>query len=813
MKYWNKTYKGEISAFLSLTLVLILALVGTTIESAWVYGEKRNTERFMVSAMESALSEYYYPLYQDYHLFLLDGGYGEVQRQDDLLEDILMEYMDDPPLNLKVEEIVGFMDYEYQPFIHEAVSYMKYKMPARMIESVGEKNSYAKDSAQYAEVIEKKIEVEETTSQLSESMLALIRNIEGIKVDKKGVHFTKKNLIKTEDNFVKKFLVVEKNSTNVGVAHGVVYQSLEGEYKQPMNWLDEIIRAEKVIIDSIDQIEILTEELEKLNNPFPFDNIENKGKRGKEQEEEEKEAKDKKKRNTILNQIEELEKEITDSLKMVKDRASQLVKLTRGTEERIEKVLEIIPQVVKYQQESETECRSYGEYLEKAKATMNSELYMNLQEDKTKIQNYIQNLGSDEQHNLSGNRLTSMKKILLDNKQILSAVYPIEQMGMSASKEDAQTMISFLIDLKKIISGYKIKELWFDYSSLEIKSKVKNPISSFNKFIGEGILNLVVDDVEKISKKEIKEKDLPSTTRIKRNEIKESSTLLEGMEEYEQEGSQSKVRESMGEYGTLGRENTINEANQLLETILLQEYFLTHFKSQNEVEDNLIKETCLEYEQEYLVCGNLTDYDNYKEIVEKLLFTRAIMNFLYLFTDKEKVTLAYATAAALVGFTCLEPLISLTKTMILLVWAYQEALVDVKGLLAHKAVPFLKSKKSFQVNYEELLIMNKELIQKKQESFPKQKISANDLNYDDYLRIYLFLINREKKCLRTFDLIQKNMNLRYQDKFRIKNGIFGYRLIGKYNINAKFIRFPFVQQILENDITGYEYTMRKEKSY
>lgn len=825
MRYWNNNIKGEISVFLSLTLVLILALVGTTIESARVYSGITNAERYMVAAMESVLSEYYSPLYQDYHLFLLDGGYGESQRQDDLLNDITLEYLNtsfNPEvgsekqedigelsqirlqnsvnMNLMIEDIVGFLDYEYRPFIHEAVSYMKYKTPAHIIESSGEGNAYSKESAKYAEVIEKKIELEETTCKLSESMLDLIRNIEGIKVDKKGVHFNKSNLIKTEKNFVKKFLVVGKDSGSIGISNEVVYKSLEKNYQQPIVWIDEIIGEEKVIIKYLDQLDKLYEELENLSSTESSDS---------EDEEENR-------RNEIQAQIEELERKKSNSLDVVRDKVVQLVKLTRGTEDKIDEALSIIPEVSMQQEESNNKCREYEAYLEDNRESIDQEVYSNLQTDKEKIQNYIHKLGNGSQYNLSENRLNSINQTLIHNKETLSAVYPIDQINISSTRSDIDKMINFSTDLKIKISSYEIKELWFDYSSLVIKPEVKNPITNFNKFMEKGILNLVVDDVEKLSKKKINSLDLPSKTIIDKGDKLEEIDLSDGIKDYEKEGNQEKIKEGLGEYGKKGEGNSISKGNELLETALLHEYLMTHFKNQENMLDALdsnVKETRLNYEQEYLVFGKELDYDNYTDMVHRLLLTRTVANFSYLFMDQEKNGLAYATAAALVGFTCLEPLISLTKTMILLIWAYEEALVDIRGLLSKRYVPFLKNKANFQIRYEELLLINKEMIKNKSQSFSLSKMSVNDMCYKDYIKIFLYLTNNDKKCLRAFDLIQENMNLRYKGNFRIKNGIFGFKAIGEFKMDAKFIRFPYVNRVLECDATGYSYTIKKENSY
>ena len=63
---------GEITAFLSLIFLLILSLVGTSLESARVNVGRSFADRSLQNAMESLYTEYCRPLWEDYHLFFLD---------------------------------------------------------------------------------------------------------------------------------------------------------------------------------------------------------------------------------------------------------------------------------------------------------------------------------------------------------------------------------------------------------------------------------------------------------------------------------------------------------------------------------------------------------------------------------------------------------------------------------------------------------------------------------------------------------------------------------------------------------------------
>ena len=255
MKFSSDSKKGEITAFLSLVLLLILSLVGTVIEGARVYVANAYTKRALTTAMDSALGEYFYPLYEDYHLFFLDSGYGMNDANLSQLEENVKEYMDFslnpareskllgqkvsmPGMNLyditidhiTVEDTIGATELENKMFIHEAVGFMKYKLPLDFIEAIGKNHMNSNTSVQITKIMDKKMNLEESACILSENMLDLIRYIEGISVDKKGIHY-KGNLLKTESNFVKKFCVGEINKSNLNISHDIVFHSLKNSYK------------------------------------------------------------------------------------------------------------------------------------------------------------------------------------------------------------------------------------------------------------------------------------------------------------------------------------------------------------------------------------------------------------------------------------------------------------------------------------------------------------------------------------------------------------------------------------------------------
>ena len=84
-------------------------------------------------------------------------------------------------------------------------------------------------------------------------------------------------------------------------------------------------------------------------------------------------------------------------------------------------------------------------------------------------------------------------------------------------------------------------------------------------------------------------------------------------------------------------------------------------------EDIKRKPSVLTYEQEYLLVGKYNDFDNLSSVISRIIFLRTILDFVSLLGDSSKCNEAKLAAAALVGFTGLPILVSITQTILMLI--------------------------------------------------------------------------------------------------------------------------------------------------
>lgn len=112
-----------ITVFLALVFLVLFGLFAVLIEGIRVRNARLNLERTLNMGLSSTFSEYYRPLWQEYHLFGLS---------EEGLEERIKSYMSlDYGLILKelmVEEIIRGTDYNGQIFLHQAEAYEKYRL-------------------------------------------------------------------------------------------------------------------------------------------------------------------------------------------------------------------------------------------------------------------------------------------------------------------------------------------------------------------------------------------------------------------------------------------------------------------------------------------------------------------------------------------------------------------------------------------------------------------------------------------------------------------------------------------------------------
>lgn len=197
------------------------------------------------------------------------------------------------------------------------------------------------------------------------------------------------------------------------------------------------------------------------------------------------------------------------------------------------------------------------------------------------------------------------------------------------------------------------------------------------------------------------------------------------------------------------------EESNVVEQFMINEYCLLSFDSfRNRCERKVVPDQqALQYEQEYLLCGKESDRKNLIETVEKLLTLRGALNLSYLLQNpscRREVDLFTMTISG--GNVYIQTFLSF---FVLSLWAFGEAVWDIKLLMRGDCVPFVKVKSEWKLELEEFLDLR--FLDKP----PKAETEGG--RYQDYLRILFFLLNRIERNFRIMDVIEWNIQSVQED--------------------------------------------------
>lgn len=167
----------------------------------------------------------------------------------------------------------------------------------------------------------------------------------------------------------------------------------------------------------------------------------------------------------------------------------------------------------------------------------------------------------------------------------------------------------------------------------------------------------------------------------------------------------------------------------------------------------------LMYEQEYLIAGKSSDYENLRSVAHRIIGIRFPINYVSLCGQADKMskltTLATSIAAAA------PYLIPAVKYLLAGCWAYIEAIADTRVLFDGKKAAFAKTSENWITDIDHI-----------SESLSQETEDVEGgLDYQAYLTI-LELIHMEQTKLRMLDLMQINA-MQENAEFRIRNAAVG----------------------------------------
>ena len=149
-------------------------------------------------------------------------------------------------------------------------------------------------------------------------------------------------------------------------------------------------------------------------------------------------------------------------------------------------------------------------------------------------------------------------------------------------------------------------------------------------------------------------------------------------------------------------------------------------------------------------------------VASKLLMVRFVPDYAYIQTDSEKKAEAEAVALTLCTVIGLPELAEGAAQGILLAWAYGEAIMDIRTLVSGGKVPLVKNAEDWKLSLSGLMQLGSA---GENVAADSGKDMESGLTYREYLRMLLFLKSQDEVGMRTLDMIEQNLKIRYGQTF------------------------------------------------
>lgn len=193
----------------------------------------------------------------------------------------------------------------------------------------------------------------------------------------------------------------------------------------------------------------------------------------------------------------------------------------------------------------------------------------------------------------------------------------------------------------------------------------------------------------------------------------------------------------------VGLHEGVSAADGFAEELIYGEYLMKvcgNFRDQKE-------NSVLKYQIEYILYGFSSDASNLSACLAALFAVRSVGNLITIYGSSNMKVQAEAVAEVLCCLIASPELTPILKNILLGVWALAESLADIKGLLDGGKVPLIKKEGQWSLSLPKALTG----------SFFDSAKKEDGLSYQAYLRVFLGLMNKQKKVARSLDIVEMDI--------------------------------------------------------
>lgn len=327
-------------------------------------------------------------------------------------------------------------------------------------------------------------------------------------------------------------------------------------------------------------------------------------------------------------------------------------------------------------------------------------------------------------------------------------------------KKDIDLMAKYSFKGKKY-AKYRGCDINFSSNSLDNPEVLKKQISKVA--VGEKFKSLIVSKGEEGSKEH-------NTFEKSENKITNQAIL----NDLPSKGYDSSVSVDGLVSKLSGKKSIADVLKYAGEEYLIDQYIKGNFNSYGR--ESMSEDKVLSNEVEYIISGKKEDEKNRYSIKLKILAIRQILNTATIYSNPEMYAKVKAASVAISP----GPQAAVVEILLIQGWALAESENDYELLIRGKKVPLRKDQSTWAVDIESI-------VKNKETGFIDMNNAYGEC-YDDYLSLFLYIMDDHVKLLRIMDLIQLNMKLKYYNDFLMKEYYTGISLNIKVNNDEVFVK-------------------------
>lgn len=793
-KMKEQKFSGVITAFFSLVLLLVIALITTMAETARVTACSRLSETFLEISTKSLLGSYDLPLYENYHVFgRYCNGINEGDRTvlQEELEWYLQEnmggitWLDMYPENTVISDVLVLTDSNGAPFYEQVLQYAKYQDAAMLLEWVLESAGLLEQAEETGLAVQKKFEVCGQAAQAEEVLIRLAGCVDGFQIDGSSFARDWKGKIKTTAFFAKKMVPGGSSQERVLPGNSELYQAQKDNYCDPVMVLNNILAYRQQALKEQEILDRLLQEEAEIRKEYEYASVKDTA-----EVEELKELLEQKQ-----EEIRKCGEGIDGYIQHCNEWLGSWKEEIQKTKKQSEAALLLLEELKEQKNLASEALQNFETELKGYQGKIPEELYSELKQENSEL------LASLQQENSMGmlKDIAGMENALNHNIRIFEQV--LKEVPR-ATYDRGAALLQWLEQIQKL-AGYmkylNLEQLNFCYDEIRFPAGENGYGALIKQLVEYGFAGLILENPKAVSYGSMSLFSLPSSDYTGETEEKFEYSLSE-LFDWEENGiffdDSGRIKELL-ETG----------ADKLLEQILYLTYLAEHFTAYTDFisgadeGNNNINETAelmavegVKYQLEYILCGNKVDFDNLSSVIARIFVIRFAMNLSAVLCSRECRQQVKEAAAALVGFTGIGAVVLLMELLIELLWAAECAAVDTAALLRGGEVSFFTAGKKLPVKFSELLSFSKNFLTEKAENLAKQKSNGVLKNYEEYLWLFLLLEKKELRTLRTMDVVQQMVRLKYHNGFKLKDCVYSVSVKTGVMIPYRFLLISGLQQ-------------------